>query len=64
MNIVIVTGVLQDNEKEEKLALTKVSIEEILEAQQLEEQNKQKQSKDAKFAPPLAKAYDESVDDY
>ena len=55
---------LQDNEKEEKLALTKVSIEEILEEQQLQEQKKQKQSKDAKFAPLLKKTYDESIDDY
>lgn len=40
-----------------------MSIEEILEAQQLEEQKKQ-QSKDAKFAPLQAKTYDDSVDDY
>ena len=41
-----------------------MSIEEILEAQQLEEQKKQKQSKETKSAPLQAKAYDDSVDDY
>ena len=56
---------LQDNEKEEKLALIKVSIEEILEAQQLEEQKKQKQSKDRKFGPLLGKTFDDyTADDY
>ncbi|XP_065898471.1 U6 snRNA-associated Sm-like protein LSm1 [Dysidea avara] len=54
-----------DDEKENKLSLTKVSIEEILEAQQLEEQNKQKRPKSAaKFAPTLAKKTYDEIDDY
>ena len=44
--------------------MTKVSIEEILEAQQLEEQNKQKQPKSAKFGPTLAKKTYDEIDDY